>query len=375
MPITLHVHTYRAAPPAEPLSACFDTGGGTIGRSPGNGLVLDDPGRYISRCHARIEFHNGSYCLVDTGSNPSLVNGRPLGQGSQAALADGDKLAMGEYILEVHLGNEPALDETLPFIPRAQPEAAPAVAVAAVMADMPGPSPLPEDVELPPLLSPVPAGATIPVAPAGPDAAIVEALLRGMGVASWPADRSPVELAELTGAMLREATAGAIGLLLARTLIKRESQLAVTMLVSQANNPLKFFPNVDGALQQMLGTPKPGYMAPEAAFANAFEDMRLHWAAMMAGMRAALDAAGKHFDPAIIEQGLPIPSAMDKVLQANRKARLWDHFVASWQQAAADSGEEFQRQFGEQFASAYEEELERMRQGRASPTPRNRHIV
>jgi predicted component of type VI protein secretion system len=116
-------------------------------------------------------------------------------------------------------------------------------------------------------------------------------------------------------------------------------------------------------------------MAPEAAFANAFEDMRLHWAAMMAGMRAALDAAGKHFDPTSIEQGLPIPSAMDKVLQANRKARLWDHFVGSWQQAAADSGEEFQRQFGEQFASAYEEELERMRQGRASPTPRNRHIV
>jgi predicted component of type VI protein secretion system len=340
MPITLHVQTYRAAPPAQPLSARFDTDGGTIGRSPGNGLVLDDPGRYISRSHARIEFHNGAYCLVDTGSNPSLLNGRPLGKGKEAALADGDKLAMGEYILEVHLSHEPALDETLPFIPRAQPDAA--------------------------------AG----IAPGGPDAAIVEALLRGLGVTSWPADRSPVELAELVGAMLREVTNGAIGLLLARTLIKRESQLAVTMLVSQANNPLKFFPDAEGALLQMLGAAKPGYMAPEAAFANAFEDMRLHWAAMMAGMRAALDAARKHFDPAIIEEGLATPSALDKVLLANRKARLWDSFVASWQQVASDSGEEFQRQFGEQFARAYEEELERMRQqGRASPTRRDRQIV
>jgi predicted component of type VI protein secretion system len=356
MPITLHVQTYRAAPPAQPLSARFDTDGGTIGRSPGNGLVLDDPGRYISRSHARIEFHNGVYCLVDTGSNPSLLNGRPLGKGKEAALADGDKLAMGEYILEVHLSHEPALDETLPFIAGAQPDAAAGIAVAAAMPDK-----LAREPEL---------------APGSPDAAIVEALLRGLGVTSWPADRSPVELAELVGAMLREVTNGAIGLLLARTLIKRESQLAVTMLVSQANNPLKFFPDAEGALLQMLGAAKPGYMAPEAAFANAFEDMRLHWAAMMAGMRGALDAARKHFDPAVIEEALATPSALDKVLLANRKARLWDSFVASWQQVASDSGEEFQRQFGEQFARAYEEELERMRQqGRASPTPRDRQIV
>ncbi|MES2117847.1 MAG: FHA domain-containing protein, partial [Pseudomonadota bacterium] len=101
MPITLTVQTHRAAPPAEPLSASFDRLGGTIGRSPGNGLVLDDPGKYISRNHAKIEFQDGGYCLADIGSNPSLVNGRPVGNGRQVALNDGDTVVIGPYLLAI----------------------------------------------------------------------------------------------------------------------------------------------------------------------------------------------------------------------------------------------------------------------------------
>jgi hypothetical protein len=41
---------------------------------------------------------------------------------------------------------------------------------------------------------------------------------------------------------------------------------------------------------------------------------------------------------------------------------------------ASDSGEEFQRLFGEQFASAYEEELERMRHGGPPPAPRDHPV-
>jgi predicted component of type VI protein secretion system len=337
MPITLSVQTYRAVPPDVPMSACFHAEGGTIGRTPGNGLVLDDPGRYISRNHARIDYQNGGYALVDTGSNPSLVNGRPLGKGRQAVLAHGDQLAIGEYLLEVSISSEPggesgaassgvaALELTMPFTP-----AAPAAAESHVAG-----------------------GAIDPV---------YSALLRGLGLPDLSPDSTPAEVAEQVGAMLREATEGTIGLLLARTLIKRESQLPVTMLAGLNNNPLKFFPNADSALQQMLGPRKAGYMAPQAAFINAFDDMRMHWQAMMSGMRTALDQVNRHFDPARIAQALEEPSVVDKMVQANRKAKLWDQFVATYQQAVSDSDDEFQRRFGEEFSIAYEAQLERLQQ-------------
>ena len=57
--ITLSVHTYRDAAPPVPLARRFDRLGGSLGRSPGNELVLDDPGKYISRIHARIEYRDG----------------------------------------------------------------------------------------------------------------------------------------------------------------------------------------------------------------------------------------------------------------------------------------------------------------------------
>jgi predicted component of type VI protein secretion system len=77
------------------------------------------------------------------------------------------------------------------------------------------------------------------------------ALLRGLGLpaeAAAPARRAGRNV----GAMLREATAGTIDVLMARALTKRESRIEMTMLSPRANNPLKFFPNADGALTQML---------------------------------------------------------------------------------------------------------------------------
>jgi FHA domain-containing protein len=90
------------APPVE-HSASFGEGGGSIGRAPENTLALDDPERKVSRFHARIVCTNSIYSIVDQGSNPLLVNGRPLGQGVSATLRDGDELQIGEYSLRVEM--------------------------------------------------------------------------------------------------------------------------------------------------------------------------------------------------------------------------------------------------------------------------------
>ena len=142
MPITLSVQTYRDEAVPLPMARRFDQLGGAIGRIAGNDLVLDDPGKYISRVHARIEYRDGGYYLLDVGSNPSLVNGRPAGPGRPVLLAEGDRVVIGDYLLVASVTPDaqaaPALQ---PFAPMTAPPPVPA----------PAPSPSPSHV--PPMSS------------------------------------------------------------------------------------------------------------------------------------------------------------------------------------------------------------------------------
>jgi len=457
--ITLSVHTYRDAAPLVPLARRFDRLGGSLGRSPGNELVLDDPGKYISRIHARIEYRDGGYSLVDVGSNPSLVNDRPVGAGRSAQLADGDRITLGDYQLVVQVEPEalaapaqlpPSPLQIEPAPPRAAPELpvnpddslagagildvggdphnpgfdplglnlfgspAPAAPNAAGVPawrgaesdhvppqhlpfqpppppaqTMPPPAAprlaIPDDYDpladfLPPRVQaaapppppPVEAREAPAHAPAraretGPAAAddpVIQALLRGLGLSELNTKRSAEEVAEVAGAMLREATSGTMGVLMGRAMTKRENRMEMTMIGAQANNPLKFFPDADSALAQMMNGTMPGYMAPARAFANAFDDLKAHELAIMAGMRAALAGVLQRFDPAAIEARLQVPTVMDKVLAAHRKARMWDRMVELYTQMALEADSDFHRLFGEAFGNAYEEQVERLRQSR-----------
>jgi FHA domain-containing protein len=125
--ITIRVKAFRGQPPAEPLVAEFDETGGTIGRGTNNQLVLPDPEKHISRVQATILFRNGQYLVLDQGSvNPVVLNGRPLGNGAQAALADGDDLRMGDYAMQVSVraAAPAARAEHRPAAPPPQPAAA-----------------------------------------------------------------------------------------------------------------------------------------------------------------------------------------------------------------------------------------------------------
>ena len=479
MSLTLSVHTYRDAAPAQPLFRRFDRLGGALGRAVGNELVLDDPGKYISRVHARIEFRDGAWCLLDVGSNPSLVNERPVGPGRHVALADGDRITIGDYQLVASVVTEPAptlppsplqvapaapvpaalpanpddslagagiLDvggdplnpsfdplglnlfgsapapvpvepawrgaesdhvppELAPFPAAAQPAPVAAAGKLAIpddydpLADFlpprvqaapaptlppaPVPAPVPEPAEAtaiassapPPLPSPAPAPAPMtapqaaaPVAPErtgnAADDPVIRALMRGLGLEELNTRRSAEEIAELAGAMLREATAGTMDVLMGRAMTKRESRLDMTMISAQANNPLKFFPDAGSALTQMVNGGMPGYMPAPRAFASAFDDLKAHELAIMAGMRAALAGVLKRFDPAAIEARLQVPSVMDKMLSSNRKAKMWDRMVELYNEMAVEADSDFHRLFGEAFGAAYEEQIERLRQAR-----------
>ena len=484
MPITLSVYMYRNAAPAQALTRRFDQLGGAIGRAPGNDLVLDDPGKYISRLHARVEYRDEGFWLVDVGSNPSLVNDRPVGAGRSVQLEDGDRVTIGDYQLLASVESEatafmpaapppsplqvapppppvtpdlpmnpddslanagildvggdplnPSFDplglnlfgspapapaqsvpawrgaesdhvppEQLPFAPppvvaAPQPQAQAAAAMAIPddydpLADFlpprvqaaPAPAPAPLPVEEAEATAFVPAEPPVPAAPPPPppppprpspvqsaprapgtaaaDDPVIQALMRGLGFSELNTKRSAEEIAELAGAMLREATAGTMGVLMGRAMTKRESRLDMTMISAAANNPLKFFPDADSALTQMINGTMPGYMQPARAFANAFDDLKAHELAIMAGMRAALEGVLARFDPAAIEARLQVPTVMDKMLAANRKAKMWDRMVELYTQMASEADSDFHRLFGEAFGKAYEEQIARLRQAR-----------
>lgn len=496
MPITLNVMAYRGAAPVPPLGRRFDRAGGVVGRAAGSDLVLDDPTKYISRAHARVECRDSGWFLVDIGGNPSIVNGQALGPAGEVRLAGGERIDIGDYTLAAELEPEEALQAAVPA-PAAQPSASRREADAAPSAAMPlfgqagdslasagslsvdglfaaswdpGADPLGLNLPLPgapvsartsslssappaapayrgaesdhappeqaafvmpapaasaapaiphdydpladllPASVPVPAQpalhavtpSTPPTAPTAPkstrpapaplmprkpppslvatqavpapvhappaaagvpsdDGKVLQALLRGLGLPDLHSRRDGEELAELAGTMLREATAGTIDALMARTLTKRESRVEMTVMAPQANNPLKFFPDAGSALTQMLQGPIPGYLPPQRAFAGAFIDLRAHELAVMAGTRAALAGVLRRFDPAALEERLREPGMLDKVFTASRKARLWDRMVALYGQMALEADEDFQRLFGEAFAVAYEEQVRRLR--------------
>ena len=83
----------------------------------------------------------------------------------------------------------------------------------------------------------------------------------------------------------------------ARTEIKNEFRLQQTTFKPVENNPLKFSVNVEDALHNLLVKRNPAYLPAAEAFQDAFEDVRLHQVAMLAGVRAAFDAMLQEFDP------------------------------------------------------------------------------
>jgi FHA domain-containing protein len=227
------------------------------------------------------------------------------------------------------------------------------------------PMPLPP----PPAARPQPQLAPAPVAKAAApalqrtasDDELLAAFLRGLASTHQPPEMLTPGLMERIGTILRSATEGTLQLLLTRQEFKREVRAEVTMIASQANNPLKFSPTVEVALAHLLGPGVRGFMPPEAAMRDAFNDLRAHQFGVMVGMRAALAHVISRFEPEELEKKISSKSALDALFSANRKAKLWDQFVALYGGIASEAEDDFHNLFGKAFLEAYEEQMARLK--------------
>jgi FHA domain-containing protein len=105
MTITLHAVSLNEQPLSQPITAVFDSQGGTIGRADHNTMALPDPERHISRLQAEIIPMGAGFLIKNVGAaNPIVVAGRTLVRGETSPLNHRDQVRIGGYLLKVALG-------------------------------------------------------------------------------------------------------------------------------------------------------------------------------------------------------------------------------------------------------------------------------
>jgi FHA domain-containing protein len=193
---------------------------------------------------------------------------------------------------------------------------------------------------------------------AGPaHAEAAEAMLAGLGLTRLAAGGLAPEQWRTIGALLRVMTEGTLELLTARMVAKRELGADATRLRTRENNPLKFSPDVDAALTHLLGPIEHGFLPPLEAAREAFDDLRAHQVALLAGIRAALDSVMARFDPAALEQRIAPGGALESLIPAQRKARLWVEYSRQFQQIVGEVEGDFDALLGRAFLKAYQAQL------------------
>jgi type VI secretion system protein ImpI len=164
-------------------------------------------------------------------------------------------------------------------------------------------------------------------------------------------------------AILRIVVDGVMDVLRARAEIKNTFRLPVTVIQRSENNPLKFALGSNEALAKILAPPDPAFLTGSAAFEDAFDDIRCHQMAMLAGVRAGFDALLRHFDPERFERE-------GDGGRFGGKGRHWERYSDHYQSLVADADGCFRRLFGDEFARAYEEQLARLKSARRAQRPR-----
>lgn len=193
-------------------------------------------------------------------------------------------------------------------------------------------------------------------------AALWQAFSEGAGIRFDPPQGLNPDLMRIVGQLLRSSVEGTLQMMSVRAATKHELRAQVTIIRSRDNNPLKFSPDAQSALEQLLQPPVRGFLPGPAAMSDAMHDLVGHTIGTMAGTRAALEGVLGRFKPEMLESKLTSRSMLDSVLTLNRKAKLWELYLQHFESIREEAQEDFHNLFGKAFLEAYEEQLERLNQ-------------
>ena len=224
------------------------------------------------------------------------------------------------------------------------------------------PEPQPGEEEFAP--PPPPARAAQPASAAATTSAAA-AFLEGAGLAHLQISEADADkFLRESGTIVRACVEGLIGLLLARSELKKEMRAEDrTMVASRDNNPLKLMTDPREALSYLFDSRERlsgAFLPPVQAVGDACDDLRVHEIALMAGMRAAFQGALKRFDPQLIEREADKQKGS---FSLNKKVKLWDAFVAHHEKLTRDAEDDLLKVFGKEFLGTYMAQVRRLRSG------------
>lgn len=167
------------------------------------------------------------------------------------------------------------------------------------------------------------------------------------------------EVARTLGEMLRISVGGVMEALRTRERMKDDLRMRGTSFKATDNNPLKFSANVDDAFHNLLVKRNAAYLLPDDAFEDAFRDVRDHQAAFLSAMRLAFESMLAQFDPQRMQEEFD-RQMKGSILGVPAKLRYWDLYRDKYGELVKDAEAGFRTLFGDAFARAYEEHLERL---------------
>jgi len=395
MPLRLRVTSDSKELPRDQRVREFPAVGGTIGRSPDNDWVLPDKSRYVSSRHAMIDYQGGAYYLVDTSRNGVYVNGSdtPVGKGYPQRLFDGDRLWIGEFEIAVdisagddELRNDDGMRDSIvraQLVPEdesmelqlvaedkltrnsaLQRHLAPVASATAKKPVAPRPAAVPGKTTK----ASAPRPATAPSSGQGdPEQRALTLFLEAAGIRPDAiAGHTAAEVLQGSGKLLRVMVSGLMDLMRESGRTRDTFRVPQAQMQATQNNPLKFSPSVDEALRYLLSDRGEGaYLSAEDAVRAGFRDARQHEQAMVKAMLQAVQDYVERFDPDELRTRFDKGLKRGGLLAGANKLKYWELYEESYPALAQREDGGPPQLFAEDFARAYQQEIDNPRSGRS----------
>lgn len=392
MPLTLKITSSQKDILGPDNIRVFSVHGGSIGRAADNDWVLPDPERYLSAHHAAIDYQGGSYYLTDRSTNGVFVNDadQPVGPGSPIRLYDGDSLRMGQYQFTVTILNvslDGAKDSAV-FIAEDhdeddddEREKRPADLSVELIGDRPAPPDPGDEFSVIEDVQAMTGTRVIGEEDLEEDDITQEvAQIEGHGLTEATrlvfeaAGVDPGKIPEgreqqfllTAGRLLRLSMDGLLHALRARAKVKSQLDLDQTGLQPEENNPLKFAPDVDQALDALLFYRGIEYLPAMDAVEEAYVDIRAHERALVAAMKTAFDEQLASFDPKRLEKLFDSGLRRGALKGLRNPAKYWDLYQEHYDTVSKRAEMTFDEITARVFAETYAAEIRRIAKLRAA---------
>jgi len=199
MTLTLTIENETSLPNGAPVSVkVTDKRNLDIGRGAHLDWTLPDPSRFISGKHCEVRYRDGAYWLYDVSTNGTFLNDNTRRIQTPHKLDDGDRLAIGSYIILVTIESEDQKAAEA-FAAPGEADAAPASSAGDSHPEPEAAEPVLAERAIPPTEEPAPAatafGSSVEAAAAPPERGAdfwSDLIAADLGLKDEPAKEEPI---------------------------------------------------------------------------------------------------------------------------------------------------------------------------------------